>query len=341
MVRNHHHPIVFLNYRTRLLFEIVMSLVFHTIITFTLFKGRPFLLGGLFFSTCIFIFISEGIFAFNKLLGRKYPWHSDSPKRFLFLILFAAFWFFITVQIAHPLKSLLERDMPLSKQMYDISLIFAILFVSIYVVMLIAYNYHQSLGHFRIENERLKQDKLKQDYRALQDQINPHFLFNNLSTLIAIIRQDQNAAVSFAENFSDVYRYVLKSKDSVSVKLKDELAFIDSYLALHKERLGDGLQMNINVDESLFTKELPVLSLQFLVENAIKHNVATIASPLKVEISTSDNCIIVRNNLNPKESTYSTNTGLDNLKKRIAFLTNTKMEIRQTDKEFVVVLPLI
>lgn len=341
MRKNQHKPLLFLNYKTRLLFALVMAVVFHAIITLTLFKDRSFQVSGLLFSMCIFIFISEGIFAFNKLLGRKYPWHSDSPKRFLFLILFSALWFFITVQIAHPCKPLFELEIPLSKEMYNISLIFAILFVSIYVVMLIAYNYHQSLGHFRIENERLKQDKLRQDYHALQDQINPHFLFNNLSTLIAIIRQDQNAAVSFAENFSDVYRYVLKSKDSVSVKLKDELEFIDSYLALHKERLGDGLQMNINVDDSLFTKELPVLSLQFLVENAIKHNVATIASPLTVEISTSDNCLIVRNNLKPKESTYSTHTGLNNLKKRIAFLTKTEMEIRQTEKEFVVVLPLI
>lgn len=334
-------PILFFNYRTRLLFELVMGLIFNLVITFTLFTERPFLWQGLVFTIVIFVVMAEGIFAFNQLLSRRYAWHNETFRRLILLLSFSILWFVIVFTISMRFKPVIEHKHPLSQTDFALSIIMAILFISIYVVILIAYNYHQSLSQFRIENERLKQEKLESDYRALQDQINPHFLFNNLSTLIAIIRQDKKAAIRFAENFSDVYRYVLESKNKTSVFLKDELTFINAYLALHKERLGAGLQLNINVDEALHSKQVPVLSLQFLVENAIKHNIATKDYPLKLVISGSANSLKVTNSRNPKESTYSTNTGLSNLQQRIAFLSKREMIIDQTETVFSVELPLI
>ncbi|TAJ10231.1 histidine kinase [Marinilabiliaceae bacterium JC017] len=307
----------------------------------TLYKDRPVTLQGVVFTVCLFVHISEGIFIFNRLISYKYPWHLKTRRRVILLVIFSCFWFCFSGFLTHLLKPFLDQGEPIAPEIYYATIILSILFVCIYVVLLITYNYHQSLSFFLVENERLKQDKLRLDYRILQDQINPHFLFNNLSTLIAIIRQDQSTAIRFAENFSDVYRYVLQSKDNTSIKLEDELTFIKAYLALHQERLGKGLQVKIDIEEALLTSHLPPLSLQFLVENAIKHNVATRITPLSISLYSKNDKLVVRNNLNPKTTTYSNNTGLKNLKKRYRFLTQELLIIEKNDKEFTVELPLI
>ena len=100
------------------------------------------------------------------------------------------------------------------------------LYLIIYVAIIIAGNYHRTLNYFLVENEKLKQDKILSDYKALQDQLNPHFLFNNLSTLIAIIHTDKDKAIDFAENFTDVYRYVLTKEGQVAVSVEDEFTTI-------------------------------------------------------------------------------------------------------------------
>ncbi|MCU4157047.1 histidine kinase [Carboxylicivirga sp. A043] len=334
-------PILFVNYKTRLLFEFTMGGVFYFLITYTLFAEEPFQWKGLIFSLWLFFFIAEGIFAFNKIIACRHPWHTHTKGRILFLSVFSAVWFYIATSMAHVIKPWLEDEKPLTDMAYNVAIVIAMLFVTIYVVILFAYNYHQSLSVFMIENERLQQDKLKQDYRALQDQVNPHFLFNNLSTLIAIIRQDKEAAIRFAINFSDVYRYVLQSNKHSSIKLSEEINFMKAFGALHKERLREGLVSEFDVDKKYYDWQLPPLSMQLLIENAVKHNVATKNSPLTIKIYTKDDYLVVWNSINPKSTTYSTNTGLSNLRKRYELLTDKEIVIEHSDKEFRVELPLI
>ncbi|WP_430815501.1 sensor histidine kinase [Carboxylicivirga sp. RSCT41] len=334
-------PILFVNYKTRLLFEFAMGAVFYLILTSTLFAEEPFDWKGFVFSIWLFFFIAEGIFAFNKIIACKHPWHTHTKGRIIILLIFSAIWFVIAVAMSHYIKPWLEDDKPLTDMAYNVAIIISILFVTIYVILLFAFNYHQSLSVVMIENERLQQDKLKQDYRALQDQINPHFLFNNLSTLIAIIRQDKDAAIRFAINFSDVYRYVLQSNKHTSIKLSEEISFMKAFGALHKERLRDGLIWEFDVDDKYYSWQLPPLSMQLLIENAVKHNVATKGSPLTIKVYTKDDYIVVWNSINPKSTTYSTNTGLSNLRKRYELLTDKQIVIEHTDKEFRVELPLI
>jgi len=334
-------PILFMCYKRRLLFELLLGTVFYVLLSLTLFNDEKLKWEDYLFTAWLFIFISEGIFIYNKMISRKYPWHTHTRSRIVLLLFFTILWLILSVWLSHIAKPILENQRPIEPMKYTTSIVIAILFVIIYVVLLFSYNYHQSLSSILLENERLKQDKLKQDYRALQDQINPHFLFNNLSTLIAIIRQDQETAIHFATNFSDVYRYVLQSNKHTSIKLEEELVFLQAYLALHKERLRDGLEVEHNIENSCLLWHLPPLSLQLLVENAVKHNIATKSLPLTIKVFTKNDKIVVSNNINPKNTTYSTNTGLSNLRKRYELLTDQEITIVHTDREFRVELPLI
>lgn len=195
------------------------------------------------------------------------------------------------------------------------------------------------------ESERkineIKQEKLKLSYNSLQDQLNPHFLFNNISVLKSLIYYDRKKALVFTEDFADVYRYVLKSAEKRTVKLSDELEFVKKYLALHKSRLGNGLITNISVDPALLALEIAPLSMQLLIENAIKHNITDDDNVLIINILTSDKSIEVNNNIHPKESSYSTQKGLDNLIKRYEFLCKQAIEINNDEKTFSVRIPLI
>lgn len=187
----------------------------------------------------------------------------------------------------------------------------------------------------------MKQEKLKMDYNSLQDQLNPHFLFNNLSVLKSLIIYDKNAAVTFTENFTDVYRYVLQSKEKRLVNIKEELEFIESYIALHKERLGEGLLVRLSINKKSLDMQIAPLTLQLLVENAIKHNIASADSPLLINVSIVDNCLHVENNVHRRTTSYSTKTGLKNLIKRYSILTDKKVEIETVNEKFIVKVPLL
>jgi len=189
--------------------------------------------------------------------------------------------------------------------------------------------------------DEMKQEKLRMDYSVLQDQLNPHFLFNNLSVLKSLITYDKESALHFTENFTDVYRYVLQSKDKILIDFKREQEFINSYIGLHKERLGDGLEVKFSIEKDSLDKEIAPLTLQLLVENAIKHNIASKESPLTIEISTFNEYLIVKNKLQLREASYSTNTGLNNLIKRYGMITEMEIHIDKRDDEFVVKIPLL
>ena len=152
---------------------------------------------------------------------------------------------------------------------------------------------------------------------------------------------DKDKAVKFVQDFTDIYRYVLQVKSRELVQLSDELTFVKSYLALHKERLGDGFVVKYDINNDALTKMIPPIGLQILVENALKHNIATKSEPLTVEIVADAEWITVKNNLNKKDAVYSTQKGLKNIIDRYKLLTEQKVSVQQTETEFIVSLPLI
>jgi len=192
-----------------------------------------------------------------------------------------------------------------------------------------------------IEAERFQKESVKAQYESLRNQVNPHFLFNSLNALTNLVYEDQDKAARFIKQLSEVYRYVLETRNQEVVPLAEELAFLESYLFLQRIRYGQKLQVEIGLS-GVHTHVAP-LAIQMLIENAIKHTVIAEQEPLHIRIFNDGHWIVVTNNLNPKSvlPEESAGVGLDNIRKRYAFLGQQEVIVEKKNKEFVVRLPLI
>ena len=166
-------------------------------------------------------------------------------------------------------------------------------------------------------------------------------MFNSLNVLISEIKHNPNIAEKFTRKLSKVYRYVLQSKNYELISLKKELEFIDSFIYLHKIRIGDALEYSVNISEELLNKQIPPLTLQILLENAVKHNVANEENVLKISIINNGDHLIVSNNLQLISNADSTHTGLSNLNKRFFLLKKEGFSYGESKGSFVVTIPLL
>ena len=191
--------------------------------------------------------------------------------------------------------------------------------------------------------QRLEQEKTEVHIRALQAQVNPHFLFNSLNSLSALIDDDAQQAGIFLDELSSVYRYLLRANDQSLTPLGDELAFIRSYCHLLQTRHGEALHVVWQVEPSLLKRQLPPLTLQLLVENAVKHNVILANRPLTISITTTDRGQLqVRNNVQRKSMRVASNgIGLANIWSKYQILNQPVPILCEDDQHFVVTLPLI
>jgi len=175
---------------------------------------------------------------------------------------------------------------------------------------------------------------------TLKNQVNPHFLFNSLNTLSSLIPTDPEKAELFTQKLSVIYRYILENRDAETVSLDQEIGFVRDYYFLQKIRDEEKINLTIDICDPN-CRVLPI-SLQLLVENAFKHNVATNEKPLQVSIIQKDGFIEVRNNLQPKNQlSPSSGLGLKNLAERVKIHTGKTLEIEKGDKEFVVRMPVV
>ena len=196
-----------------------------------------------------------------------------------------------------------------------------------------------------LEAERLKRESLQTQLHSLQQQINPHFLFNSLNSLSSLIGNNAEEAEKFVAEMSKVYRYVLRSKDTAFTDLATELRFIESYFHLLKTRFGDKVNIKVSVDESRMNYLLPPLTLQLLIENSVKHNAVMKENPLLIEIFTSgenDNLLTVRNNILARRSKMPSNKlGLKNIDRRYKLMKLPSITVEKTNNHFSVTLPLV
>lgn len=188
----------------------------------------------------------------------------------------------------------------------------------------------------------LRQAHLRAQYEALKNQLNPHFLFNNLSTLILVIENDPREAIVFVQKLSDIYRYVLQTRNEELIALKTEIDFVKSYTFLLSKRFGANFSIEMNLSKSGATAAMPPLSLQLLIENAVKHNIISSSMPLRVEILSEDGYIVVRNNLQPKTATApSTGIGLENIRQRYQYVTKRPVLVSSARNYFQVKIPVL
>jgi hypothetical protein len=199
------------------------------------------------------------------------------------------------------------------------------------------FNWRQSA----VDAERLKRESVKAQYESLKSQVNPHFLFNSLNVLTNLVYEDQERAVRFIKQLSEVYRYVLDTRDKEVVPIQQELDFVNAYLFLQQIRFGDKLQVALSgLDGNGYVAPL---ALQLLVENAIKHNEVSHDHPLHIRIAREGDFFVVANVLQRKQvlSENASGVGLVNLKSRYTFLSDEPVQVAEESGQFIVKIPVI
>ena len=190
--------------------------------------------------------------------------------------------------------------------------------------------------------ERLEKEKTQVQFDNLKNQLNPHFLFNALTSLNSLISENPAIASQFLQHMSKVYRYVLQNKDTNFVTLRTEFDFIQNYVFLATTRFEEGLVIKFNISDPSWEKAIVPVTLQILIENALKHNVVDQQRPLTIEIFTTGDFLTVSNTLQPRKIVESSNKqGLDNLKSLYRFLADRPVEVIQDENRFMVKIPLL
>jgi two-component system, LytTR family, sensor kinase len=211
------------------------------------------------------------------------------------------------------------------------------------------YTCYKVLFHFALlkQTERMKEilekEKLRAELQQLKGIVNPHFLFNNLNSLSALISEDPAKAEFFLDELTKVFRYLLRNNNNDLTELGAELQFIHSYYQLLQIRYGKGIEMTIDADQRYNHLQLPPLTLQLLLENAVKHNHLHKEHPLRIQLyPTAGNKLVMKNNIIPKNTLVeSTGIGLKSINARYSMLEKNGISIEQNDKEFSVIIPLI
>lgn len=285
-----------------------------------------------------------GIVLIVRLSWRRYKSLNDVNKRLLFSFLISLIWVAPLMVLADYITVIVLNNESyhgfIAKMPFYLFNSVILSFTAIGATE--AIYYYNQLRVSEREKEELKRINLHTQYDSLKQQVNPHFLFNSLNTLASLISIDAKKAETFVEEMSQVYRYLLQSNQEELVPLQSELKFIHSYLHLLKTRFGDALQINLDVPQLYYQAKMPPLTLQLLVENAVKHNEISLANPLFINISVEHNHMIIRNNLQKKLLRLpSAKIGLANIMTKYHLLGMAEAEVRETEDEFIVKLPML
>lgn len=298
--------------------------------------------GSLFIASVLWIIITwEFIILTGRLLEQRLPAVSHFFTRMI-----------IQIILTYPVVTILGDGMfnaasiifniPLDPNLVTIGYLLYFLTTLVlnlvYFGILYLYNWKQeliNLGGAQREQAIVKYDSLK-------NQLNPHFLFNALTSLNSLIFENQQLASDFLQQLSKVYRYVLQNKEKDTVSLQIEINFIGHYISLLKIRFNAAIDVIIRLDEETKEREIVPLTLQVLIENAIKHNVVSLAYPLTITIWSDQSYLVVENNINKKMKVETSNRqGLQNLKQFYHYLSDSPIEITETQTLFTVKIPLI
>ena len=317
-------------------------------ITFYLFShsflNRTFV--DLFASWCVSIFFTISNWIIIRmviiLLRKKYPKFKDDIKRIVLLLLAIISTVLLINFLGNELLSVFfnQNYNPVSSSKVVVPvIIISTMTMAIYEAV---YYYTRLKTSIRIE-EQSKQAIVQAQLEALRNQIQPHFFFNTLNTLRDIIDQNlKEDAKNFVDELSDMYRFLLEAGNANLIPLQDEVQFAKSYINIQSERFGNNLQVIWDIQIASLDAQIVPMSLQLLLENAIKHNVISKTRPLYIKVAIANNQLTVVNTIQLKSTQLnSTKVGLKNIKKRYALICNSPIKINNNGNRFEVSLPLL
>lgn len=317
--------------------DVIFSLIYKTQGLFTHWINYVISIG-------ITIIIVYGLVFMTEWINRRYSWEKSPGNRlYVQIIMITLFVVIMVTALRHLLKITFFPDQFVRLLDETIIAVFFVIMALLLVLIDIGVNLLNKWRFSLAEIERFKKENLETQFEMLRVQVNPHFLFNSLNTLSSLIYQDQDMASHFVRELSSVYRYILEKRKADIVSLKEEVEFTDSYRYLLGLRFDKKLIFNINIDEQLLDKKVIPLTLQILIENAVKHNIISAKKPLEIKIhSQEDNTLKISNNLQKKDSdTYSSGIGLSNISSRLQILTDRKLQVNESNNEFCVTVPLL
>jgi sensor histidine kinase YesM len=313
------------------------------------------MLGGVYFAslenfgiaTAVTLVILAGVWVLQGALGVKmielFPSHRDTLKRILIFtsinLLIIGLFMTCTLWI-YDLFNILNFEF--NRSAWIKCLVGGVVSCIVNQAVYETVHSHTRIRASQLEAEQLKKAQLQTQFDSLKEQVNPHFLFNSLNSLSSLIATDPDKAEEFVEEMSRVYRYLLRSNEEQLTTLRKELEFIESYTLLLKTRFGSGFQPVMTIEEKMKEYLLPPMTLQLLIENAVKHNIVDPDTPLTVQLYTEGEKLVVSNNLQKKnKAVVSNKVGLSNIISKYKLLNCPDVEIIETADEFSVALPLI
>jgi sensor histidine kinase YesM len=279
----------------------------------------------------------------NRIIQKRYPLYDDSLSR----ISLSFICYVIITSSTVLFCAWIYQIIPLFNYTFSKNLVLNLLIIGFVANLIFAFAYEgfymfKKIKETFIENEKLKKHQLQQQFDNLKSQVNPHFLFNTLSSLSTLIEEDAEKADIFLNEMSKVYRYMLRSNQEAWVTLEQELNFIESYFHLLKIRYVSKINFFKIIDDKYADWLLPPLTLQMLIENALKHNIATKEQPLEIFIETNSNqTVTIKNNLQLKNMTIQPSKNeLQGLKVKYELLNVGGFDVKETLEEFIVTVPL-
>lgn len=323
--------------------KIIVSIVSAGLFKFVFFPIEHFLEPDLILISVLIFILWKGNFMVDHYLNSKYSWVKNPHKRLRIQVivsfLFTSVFLFIFMYTLHQIRFGDGRIVnPRMIQLFPISLTLTFCVLTIHI----GKQFYDALKNSLLEIEKYKTESAIAQLQNLKNQLNPHFLFNNLSVLTSLVYKNQDKAAQFINELAKVYRYVLDSKNAELVSLQEELDFIDHYIYLQKIRFEDSVVFEINIEKSKKSAYLLPMCLQMVVENTIQHNETSQANPLRVLIYTIDNTLVIENPIKLRSNVVdSSKTGLKNIELRYSFFTDEKVIVINTEKTFKVILPLI
>ncbi|WP_428665181.1 sensor histidine kinase [Runella sp.] len=277
-----------------------------------------------------------------RRLQKIYPGYQNTRRRCLWLLVAFPFFVFYAIAVRTSIRIPLGfvRHTPLPQYIYTIGI--QIFYNSVYIIINEGFYVLREWQKSHAAKEALKKASLQTQLDSLKSQINPHFLFNSLNALTALITENPAKAETFVDEISSVYRYLLRNNEHELATVREEISFILSYFHLLKTRYGEGIQLHLDGLKGHDDFQLPPLTLQVLVENAVKHNAILPENPLMIDISIENNTLVVQNNVQRKTVRVASNrVGLANIAAKYRILDYGAIEIIDTDNHFTVRLPLI